>query len=228
VIKVEEYLREEASNPYKQWFDSLSSQAAAKVTVAKLRMELGNTSSIKWFDGMGEYVIDWGPGYRIYLAKDGDTLIVLFGGGTKRGQQRDIDRTKELLAEYKARKKMMAAKSSNKQQAKGVTEMALTRNFKETVIQRVQSDASFAQALLDEAATLFLNGEPETARLILRDLVNATIGFEQLATLTAKPSKSLHRMLSPTGNPSMDNLAAIFRAVRERLQVSLQAHSVAS
>jgi DNA-binding phage protein len=105
--------------------------------------------------------------------------------------------------------------------------MALTRSFKETVIQRVQNDTSFAQALLDEAATLFLNGEPETARLILRDLVNATIGFEQLATVTAKPSKSLHRMLSATGNPSMDNLAAIFRAVRDRLQVSLQAHSVA-
>lgn len=105
--------------------------------------------------------------------------------------------------------------------------MALTRNFKETVVQRVQSDASFAKALLDEAATLFLNGEPETARLILRDLVNATMGFEQLAVVTAKPSKSLHRMLSPNGNPSMDNLAAIFRAVRERLQVNLQAHSVA-
>ena len=106
--------------------------------------------------------------------------------------------------------------------------MALTRTFKETVIQRVRGDPTFAQALLDEAATLFLNGEPETARLILRDLVNATIGFEQLATLTEKPSKSLHRMLSPTGNPSMDNLAAIFMAVRERLQVSLQAHSVAA
>ena len=105
--------------------------------------------------------------------------------------------------------------------------MALTRNFKETVIQRVQDDSTFAQALLDEAATLVLNGEPETARLILRDLVNATIGFEQLAVLTEKPSKSLHRMLSPTGNPSMDNLAAIFRAVREKLQVSLQAYSVA-
>ena len=105
--------------------------------------------------------------------------------------------------------------------------MALTRSFKETVIQRVQSDSSFAQALLDEAATLFLNGEPETARLILRDLVNATIGFEQLAKVTAKPSKSLHRMLSPTGNPSMDNLAAIFLALREWLHVSLQAHSVA-
>lgn len=113
-IKVEEYVREDASNPYKEWFDSLPSQAAAKVTVAKLRMELGNTSSIKWFDGMGEYVIDWGPGYRIYLAKDGDTFIVLFGGGTKRGQQRDIDRAKTLLIEYKARKKALASKSIGK------------------------------------------------------------------------------------------------------------------
>jgi putative addiction module killer protein len=84
------------------------------VTVAKLRMEFGNTSNIKWFDGIGECVIDWGPGYRIYLAKDGDKLIVLFGGGTKRGQQRDIDKAKELLAEYKARKKVMLSKTTSK------------------------------------------------------------------------------------------------------------------
>ena len=114
-FKVEEYIREDATSPYRKWFDALSSQAAAKVTVAKLRMELGNISSIKWLDGMGEYVIDWGPGYRIYLAKDGDALIVLFGGGTKHGQQRDIDRAKELLAEYKARKKAMSGKTSSKQ-----------------------------------------------------------------------------------------------------------------
>lgn len=63
---------------------------------------------------MGEYIIDWGSGYRIYLAKDGDTLIVLFGGGTKRGQQRDIDKEKALLAEYKTRKKTMTAKSTSK------------------------------------------------------------------------------------------------------------------
>ena len=113
-ITVEEYIREDASNPYKEWFDRLSSQAAAKVTVAKLRMELGNTSNIKWFDGMGEYAIDWGPGYRIYLAKEGDTFIVLFGGGTKRGQQRDIDKAKELLAEYKSRKKAMALKRTDR------------------------------------------------------------------------------------------------------------------
>lgn len=106
--------------------------------------------------------------------------------------------------------------------------MALTRDFKQTVVERVNRDPAFAQALLDEATTLFLNGEPETARLILRDLVNATMGFEQLARMTDEPSKSLHRMLSPEGNPSMDNLAAIFRVMRACLNVSLEAHSVAA
>src|SRR5471030_3000801 len=101
--------------------------------------------------------------------------------------------------------------------------MALTRNFKETVIGRINRDPAFANALLDEASTLFLNGEPETARLILRDLVNATIGFEKLAEATEKNSKSLHRMLSASGNPNMDNLAAIFGAVQKSLKVALQA-----
>lgn len=104
--------------------------------------------------------------------------------------------------------------------------MALTRNFKQTVIERVERDPEFAKALLDEAATLFLHDEPETARLILRDLVNATLGFEQLAALTDKPSKSLHRMLSPKGNPSMDNLAAIFGAMRTNLKVDLEVRAV--
>jgi DNA-binding phage protein len=100
--------------------------------------------------------------------------------------------------------------------------LALTRDFKKTVVARVARDPDFAKALLDEAATLFLNDEPETARIILRDLVNATVGFEQLAKLTDTPSKSLHRMLSAKGNPSMDNLAAIFGAVGNRLSVDLK------
>ena len=87
-IRVEEYLCADGTNPYKIWFDRLDAQAAAKIVTAKLRMELGNTSRVKWFDGIGEYVIDWGSGYRVYLAKDGDTLIILFGGGTKRGSRR--------------------------------------------------------------------------------------------------------------------------------------------
>jgi DNA-binding phage protein len=75
--------------------------------------------------------------------------------------------------------------------------------------------------LLDEAISLFLNGEPETARLILRDIVNATVGFEQLAIETSKPSKSLHRMLSAKGNPTMDNLTAIFNVLRKKLNVDI-------
>ena len=110
-IKVEEYISPDGSNPYKLWFDSLDAQAAAKIVTAKLRLELGNTSSVKWFDGIGEYVIDWGPGYRVYLAKDGDTLIILFGGGIKRGQQKDIDKAKVLHHEYKVRKKAKSASS---------------------------------------------------------------------------------------------------------------------
>ena len=99
--------------------------------------------------------------------------------------------------------------------------MALTRDYKQTIVERTKRDPAFGKALLDEAATMFLNGEPDTARLILRDLVNATVGFEALATATAKPSKSLHRMLSESGNPSMDNLAAIFGAVRKELGVKI-------
>ncbi|MCY1293641.1 hypothetical protein D9M69_497280 [compost metagenome] len=106
--------------------------------------------------------------------------------------------------------------------------MALTRDFKQTVVERVQRDPEFAKALLDEAASLFLNGEPGAARLILRDLVNATVGFEGLAAETAKPSKSLHRMLSPSGNPSMDNLAAIFDAIRRNLGVAIEVQAVAA
>ncbi|MEN3977151.1 transcriptional regulator [Emcibacter sp. SYSU 3D8] len=104
--------------------------------------------------------------------------------------------------------------------------MALTRDFKDTVKERMLRDPAFARAMLDEAATLFLNGEPNMARLILRDLVNASIGFETLAAETGTPSKSLHRMLSESGNPGMDNLAAIFGAVRKYLGVDMQAHAV--
>jgi DNA-binding phage protein len=104
--------------------------------------------------------------------------------------------------------------------------MALTRDFKQTVVERVERDPDFAKALLDEAATLFLSGEPAAARLILRDLVNATVGFEGLSEMTHRPSKSLHRMLSPKGNPSMDNLAAIFGAVRNWLKVTFDVRVV--
>ncbi len=113
VIRVEEYIRKDGSSPYRAWFDGLDPQAAAKVATAKIRLSMGNTSRVKWFEGIGEYRVDWGPGYRIYLARDGKRLIVLFGGGTKRRQQADIDRAKILHAEYKARKTAQASKRTS-------------------------------------------------------------------------------------------------------------------
>ncbi|MBK8119807.1 MAG: transcriptional regulator [Sulfuritalea sp.] len=100
--------------------------------------------------------------------------------------------------------------------------MALTRDFKATVAARVRDDPAFAQALLDEAVKLFMSGEPDTAKLILRDLVNATVGFESLAEEIHKPAKSLHRMLSTSGNPTMSNLSAIFAAIKRLLKVEIQ------
>jgi len=114
-MKVQEYLQEDGSSPYQKWFNNLDAIAAAKVAVAKLRLELGNTSNIKWFDGIGEYRIDWGAGYRIYLAQDGKQLIVLFGGGTKKSQQTDIEKAKALYQEYKQRKK--ESKESKQEQS---------------------------------------------------------------------------------------------------------------
>jgi DNA-binding phage protein len=106
--------------------------------------------------------------------------------------------------------------------------MILTRNFKGTVALRVQDDPAFAQALLDEAITLFINGEPDTAKLILRDLVNATVGFEALADEIHKPAKSLHRMLSASGNPTMNNISAIFAAIKGALKVEIRTTVVAT
>lgn len=97
--------------------------------------------------------------------------------------------------------------------------MALSRDFKATVAARVQNDPAFAQALLDEAIALFINGEPDATKRVLRDLVNASIGFEALAGAIHKPAKSLHRMLSQSGNPTMSNLSAVFAAIQRALKV---------
>ncbi|VVP95542.1 hypothetical protein PS918_03649 [Pseudomonas fluorescens] len=104
MITLEEYLQDNETSPFGRWFCTLNAQAALKVSNALIRLELGNTSNIKWFDGLGEYRINWGPGYRIYLVQEGKRLIILFGGGDKSTQKADIKQAKSLIAEYRARK----------------------------------------------------------------------------------------------------------------------------
>ena len=87
--------------------------------------------------------------------------------------------------------------------------MALTRDFKETVQARARRDPAFRQALLQEALETMLAGDLETGKAVLRDYINATIGFEELGRATGTPPKSLMRMFGPRGNPQASNLFAV-------------------
>jgi DNA-binding phage protein len=96
--------------------------------------------------------------------------------------------------------------------------MALSRDFTETVVNRTQRDVAYANGLLDEAISALLENEPAVARLLLRDLINGSLGFEPLSLEVGIPSKSLHRMLSVRGNPNMNSLSAIICALRQALR----------
>ncbi len=100
--------------------------------------------------------------------------------------------------------------------------MGLTRAFKETIAERARRDLRFREALFTEAINAYLAGDTAEGKSILRDLVNATVGFEGLAAEVRKPSKSLHRMLAPRGNPSTDNFFTIVSALQKKTRVKLR------
>jgi putative addiction module killer protein len=105
MIDLREYLDREGRSPYAVWFERLNAQAAAKVAVAVTRLALGNFSNVKGVgSGVLECRVDFGPGYRVYLGKDGERLVVLLGGGTKKRQQRDIQAALAHWQDYNRRK----------------------------------------------------------------------------------------------------------------------------
>lgn len=99
--------------------------------------------------------------------------------------------------------------------------MPLTREFRETVKERAQADPAFRVGLLTEAAECLLNNEVAVAKTLLRDYVNATIGFQELGALTEKKPASLMRMLSEKGNPSLDNISRVLASLRRHEGVRL-------
>ena len=106
VIELRGYIDEKGNRRFANWQDALDPIAAAKVTIALTRMELGNFSRTKGVGaGVYEYKIDFGPGYRIYFGRDGNTLVILIGGGTKKRQSQDIEAAQSCWADYKRRKK---------------------------------------------------------------------------------------------------------------------------
>lgn len=105
MIDIREYVDAQGRSPYGSWFERLSAQAAAKIAIAVTRMSQGNLTNAKGVgEGVMERKIDWGPGYRVYFAWDGPTLIILLGGGSKKGQDADIKAAKAYWQDYRRRK----------------------------------------------------------------------------------------------------------------------------
>jgi len=97
--------------------------------------------------------------------------------------------------------------------------MALTREFKETIQARVRRDPAFRKELLREGIESFLAGDVETGKTVLRDYINATVGFRELAEVTRRSPKSLMRMFGPSGNPQARNLFEIMQYLQKKERV---------
>lgn len=106
MIEVRHYVDRNGRSPFADWLGGLDDAASARVVTALYRLEKGNCSSVKGVGaGVLEYRIDFGPGYRIYFGKDGETIVILLGGGTKKRQDRDIRKAIDCWAEYRKRKR---------------------------------------------------------------------------------------------------------------------------
>ena len=104
--------------------------------------------------------------------------------------------------------------------------MPLTRDFKETVRARAERDPAFREELLKEGVECLLAGDVDAGKIILRDYINATIGFDELGSITNKPPKSLMRMFSPSGNPHARNLFEVISRIQQHEGVQLEVNTV--
>ena len=100
--------------------------------------------------------------------------------------------------------------------------MALTRSYRETVLERIRQDPEFTAALYAEALNALVEGDKATTLSILRDLVHAHVSFKQLAAITGSGEKALHRMLGAKGNPTTENLSKIMHAIEQDLHLQVE------
>ena len=142
-------------------------------------------------------------------------VVILLGGGSKKRQQHDIENAKAVWDAY------------TKLGERGKSEMALTKDFRDTVRERAQRQPAFRKALLREALDLIYNGDFPTGRIILRNYIHATIGFSELSRATNIPSPSLQRMFGPSGNPRAKNFFAVIAHLqrKEGVHIALKVQS---
>jgi putative addiction module killer protein len=106
MLEIRYYVAEDGSQPFAEWFADVEPVARAKVARAIARMEQGNLSNVKPVgEGVLEYRLDFGPGYRVYFGRDGDVLVILLTGGTKKRQQRDIENARTYWQDYRDRRR---------------------------------------------------------------------------------------------------------------------------
>lgn len=206
---------DDGREPFATRFDRLDTTAAAKVTVALVRFGEGKLSRTKPVgQGVLEYRIDWGPGYRVCFGRDGATLVILLTGGTKRSAG---SRTSSGRRRSGRNTGVIRGARIKRRQP-----MALTRSFKDLVQRRVAEDPAFGEALLREAIDTMLAGDVDTAKTVLRDYIKATVGFAKLSEETGTPPKSLIRMFGPRGNPQAGNLFSVIGCLQRRAGVTLR------
>jgi len=105
-MQILEYTTDDGASPFARWFDRLNAPAALKVRRAIAQIEAGNFANTKSVgSGVRERIIEFGPGYRVYFGRVGDTWVILLGGGTKKRQQKDIDTAKTHWTHYKAKQR---------------------------------------------------------------------------------------------------------------------------
>ena len=217
MLTVLEFLERDGASPFGNWFASLDAIAAAKITTAVRRLELGNFSNVK---GVGAGVFE----YRIGRTRLSRLL--------RHGRRRPGDlagRGNEKAPSSRHRNGANAVEGLQEAQAAGDVTMPLTREFKETVQARIKQDRKYRKELLREGVASLLVGDLDTGKAILRDYINATIGFEELSRVTKRPTKSLMRMFGPAGNPQARNLFEVIghlqRAEGLQFELSLKAAS---
>ena len=190
MIEVREYLDRSGRSPYADWFDRLASEAAAKVAVALVRVQQGNFSSVKGVgSGVYEYRIDFGPGFRIYFGKDGDQLVSSSAVEPKSASN-VTSNWQCLVGTITKREKPQEALN------------AFNQRFQRNNPRARPTRSPFPPSPASRRPRQFSLWRCRTGKLVLRDFINATVGFAKLGRATDRSAKSLNAQLGADRQPA--------------------------
>jgi DNA-binding phage protein len=202
-FEIREYT-EDARSPFAEWFDRLDAVTAARVHRYVRRLEAGNFGAAKALrDGVFELRLDLGRATACITDAKAEPISFCWEAAPSGG------RTPTSPRRWNAGNDTVKPRHN----------MALTRDYKETVVARIKRDRKFARSLYAQALSALLEGKTDVGLSILRDLVHAEITFKELARQTGLGEKTLHRMLNRNGNPTARNLGLIVRSIAEDLGI---------